>query len=167
MNENSEKVKAGSQQAAEGETASQNVEPTNPTLDNPDQAKTQTTKPLTQKPEDKPFQVFIRDDLLPDIYQALTQRGLQVSTMELIQGERPVVGGTCWMVFGAMAPDRHFWLCFASDSITSKKTISLAESGTDPSVLEPFLIDEKKITLKLLRSRLMQRLNGQKWLGAN
>ncbi|MFL0730428.1 MAG: DUF2996 domain-containing protein [Prochlorococcus sp.] len=66
-----------------------------------------------------------------------------------------------------MAPDRHFWLCFASDSITSKKTISLAESGTDPSLLEPFLIDEKKITLKLLRSRLMQRLNGQKWLGAN
>ncbi|MFL0749337.1 MAG: DUF2996 domain-containing protein, partial [Prochlorococcus sp.] len=68
MNENPEKVKAGSQEAAEGETASQNVEPTNPTLDNPDQAKTQTTKPLTQKPEDKPFQVFIRDDLLPDIH---------------------------------------------------------------------------------------------------
>ena len=29
------------------------------------------------------------------------------------------------------------------------------------------LTDEKKITLALLISRLLQRLNGQKWLGAN
>ncbi|HJO77958.1 MAG TPA: DUF2996 domain-containing protein, partial [Prochlorococcaceae cyanobacterium Fu_MAG_134] len=28
-------------------------------------------------------------------------------------------------------------------------------------------IDEKKMTLQLLRSRLMQRLNGQQWFGAS
>ena len=28
-------------------------------------------------------------------------------------------------------------------------------------------IDEKKITLQLIISRIMQRLNGQKWLGVN
>jgi hypothetical protein len=33
--------------------------------------------------------------------------------------------------------------------------------------LESFLIDEKRMSLPLLVSRLLQRLNGQKWLGRN
>ncbi|MFZ9216630.1 MAG: DUF2996 domain-containing protein, partial [Vulcanococcus sp.] len=56
---------------------------------------------------------------------------------------------------------------FTSDSINSAKTIALAEAGAEPSLLESFLIDEKKMTQALLVSRLVQRLNGQKWLGAN
>ena len=51
--------------------------------------------------------------------------------------------------------------------ITSSMVVALAENGSNPSVLESFLIDERKITLQLLISRIMQRLNGQKWLGAN
>ena len=43
----------------------------------------------------------------------------------------------------------------------------LAESNSDPSIVESFLIDEKKATLSLLISRVLQRLNGQKWIGAN
>jgi hypothetical protein len=79
----------------------------------------------------------------------------------------PVVGSTCWMVIGTLPGDRRFWLCFTSDSISSPKTIAVAEAGAEPSLLESFLIDEKKMTLALLVSRLVQRLNGQKWLGAN
>ena len=45
--------------------------------------------------------------------------------------------------------------------------ILLAESNSDPSIVESFLIDEKKTTLPLLISRVLQRLNGQKWIGAN
>ena len=71
------------------------------------------------------------------------------------------------MLTGALPGDRRFWVCFESDSITSGKTIALAESGTEPSLLESFLIDEKRINLALLQSRLLQRLNGQKWLGGN
>ena len=56
---------------------------------------------------------------------------------------------------------------FASDKITSSKHIALAEGDSQASLLESFLIDEKKITLPLLLSRLLQRLNGQKWLGKN
>ena len=63
--------------------------------------------------------------------------------------------------------DSRFWMCFTSDSISSAKTIALAEAGSEPSLLESFLIDEKKMTQALLVSRLVQRLNGQKWLGAN
>jgi len=69
------------------------------------------------------------------------------------------------MVTGSLPPGRRFWLCFNDDSINAGKTIALADPGTEPSLLESFLIDEKRMSLPLLLSRLLQRLNGQKWLG--
>ena len=71
------------------------------------------------------------------------------------------------MVIGELSNGRRFWLCFDTNKISSNKTVAIAEQGTDPSVLESFLIDERKTTKALLISRLLQRLNGQKWLGAN
>ena len=71
------------------------------------------------------------------------------------------------MVYGELPPGRRFWLCFDQADITSGKTITLADPGTEPSLLESFLIDEKRMSLALLQSRLLQRLNGQKWLGGN
>ena len=120
-----------------------------------------------QKPEDKPFATFIQEDFLPTLTKSLTERESAPISLELVEGERPVVGGACWMVQGVLPAERRFWLCFASDAITSGKTIALAESGSDPSLLESFLIDEKRINLALLESRLLQRLNGQKWFGGN
>ena len=119
------------------------------------------------KLEDKPFQAFIKDDLIPSLSKALSGNHQITASIDLIEGDRPVVGGQCWMVAGELPGDRRFWVCFESDSITSGKTIALAESGTEPSLLESFLIDEKRINLALLQSRLLQRLNGQKWLGGN
>ena len=71
------------------------------------------------------------------------------------------------MVYCELSEQRKFWLCFNKDIITSDKTILLAESNSDPSIVESFLIDEKKTTLPLLISRVLQRLNGQKWIGDN
>lgn len=119
------------------------------------------------KPEDKPFASFIQDDLLPSLTKSLTQRENAPVTLELMEGDRPVVGGRCWMVKGELPAGRRFWLCFESDAITSGKTIALAEPGSEPSLLESFLIDEKRINQALLESRLLQRLNGQKWFGGN
>jgi len=119
------------------------------------------------KLEDKPFAAFINDDLLPALKQSLADRNQSPISLELVEGDRPVVGGNCWMIQGVLQSERRFWLCFENDSITSGKTIALAESGSDPSLLESFLIDEKRITLALLESRLLQRLNGQKWFGGN
>ena len=119
------------------------------------------------KLEDKPFAAFINDDLLPALKQSLADRNQSPISLELVEGDRPVVGGNCWMIKGVLPSERRFWLCFENDSITSGKTIALAESGSDPSLLESFLIDEKRITLALLESRLLQRLNGQKWFGGN
>lgn len=119
------------------------------------------------KPEDKPFVEFIQDDLIPSLSNALSSNHQITASINLIEGERPVVGGQCWMVTGELPGGRRFWVSFESDSIKSGKTIALAESGTEPSMLESFLIDEKRINLALLQSRLLQRLNGQKWLGGN
>ena len=119
------------------------------------------------KPEDKPFANFIQEDLLPSLTKSLTAREQAPISLKLVEGERPVVGGQCWMVQGELPSERRFWLCFESDAITSGKTIALAESGSDPSLLESFLIDEKRINQALLESRLLQRLNGQKWFGGN
>ena len=131
---------------------------------NPSIAK-KTVKP--PKLEDKPFKEFVIDHLIPGLKSTIENKGIIVSDIKLIKGERPVVGGICSMVFCEISEQRRFWLCFNKEIITSDKTILLAESNSDPSIVESFLIDEKKTTLPLLISRVLQRLNGQKWIGAN
>ena len=118
-------------------------------------------------PEDQPFDTFIPQVLLPALAKEVQSYGGPAPELAFCQGAMPVVGCTCWMVTGALPGERRFWLCFTQPDITSAKTIALAEAGANPSLLESFLIDEKKMTLALLVSRLVQRLNGQKWLGPN
>ena len=118
-------------------------------------------------PADKPFADFVPNLLIPALAKEIEAYGGPACTMRFEQGAMPVVGSSCWMVIGELPGERRFWLCFTSDAITSAKTIALAEGGAEPSLLESFLIDEKKMTQALLVSRLVQRLNGQKWLGAN
>ena len=119
------------------------------------------------KVEDKPFKEFITKYFIPGLKKSIKEKGDQINDIQLIHGDRPVVGGKCWMVFCELTDDRKFWLCFNKDIITSDKTILLAESNSEPSIVESFLIDEKKTTLPLLISRVLQRLNGQKWIGSN
>jgi len=118
-------------------------------------------------PEDKPFGDFVPNLLIPAIAAEIKAYGGPEVEMSFEQGPMPVVGSSCWMVKGELPGGRRFWLCFTSDSISSAKTIAVAEAGAEPSLLESFLIDEKKMSQALLVSRLVQRLNGQKWLGAN
>ena len=119
------------------------------------------------KIEDKPFDEFINSHFIPGLKSSIENKGIKVKDIKLKEGNRPVVGGNCWMVFCEISEQRRFWLCFDKEIITSDKTILLAESNSDPSIVESFLIDEKKTTLPLLISRVLQRLNGQKWIGAN
>ncbi len=118
-------------------------------------------------PEDKPFAEFVPLLLLPALAKEIQSYGGPEPELSFEQGPMPVVGSTCWMLRGSLPGSRRFWLCFTADDISSAKTIAVAEAGAEPSLLESFLIDEKKITLALLVSRLVQRLNGQKWLGPN
>ena len=139
-----------------------------PLAQNNSDAEKNTTKPVKPpKPEEKPFELFIKEELIPTLKEELGKRNVSNSSLTLLHGQRPVVGGECWMLYGEIQGKRKFWLCFNKKEIASLKTIALAEPGSDPSLLESFLIDEKKTTLALLVSRILQRLNGQKWLSAN
>jgi len=137
----------------------------NSTIKDPNEIPPKDTKP--PKPEDKPFKEFVNEEFIPILTKSLTNMGFPPEGIVLENSQRPVTGGKCWMVRGEISKGRRFWLCFGSEKISSTKLIALAEKGSEPSVLESFLIDERKTTLALLISRLLQRLNGQKWLGAN
>ena len=118
-------------------------------------------------PEDAPFASFIPDSLIPALAREICSYGGPEPQLRFEQGPMPVVASPCWMVVGELPGERRFWLCFTTDDINAAKTVAVAEAGAEPSLLESFLIDEKKMSQALLVSRLVQRLNGQKWLGPN
>ena len=117
--------------------------------------------------EKKPFNEFINDHLLPSITNELTERGFEVNDINLKNTLRPIAGDKCWVIYCEIKDICNFWLSFEKEDISSLKSISLCKSNQKPSVIESFLIDEKRITLKLIISRILQRLNGKKLIGIN
>ena len=126
------------------------------------------SKPKKELPiEKKPFQEFINIHLIPSLIQEINQRGLEVNNINLENTNRPIAGDKCWVVNCEIKDTCSFWLSFEKEDISSSKSISLSKPSQKPSIIESFLIDEKRITLKLIISRVMQRLNGQKLIGIN
>ena len=127
-----------------------------------------TSKPKKEIPiEKKPFQEFINIHLIPSLIQEINQRGLEVNNINLENTNRPIAGDKCWVINCEIKNTCSFWLSFEKEDISSSKSISLSKPSQKPSIIESFLIDEKRITLKLIISRVMQRLNGQKLIGVN
>ncbi|MEH2196114.1 MAG: DUF2996 domain-containing protein [Nostoc sp.] len=122
--------------------------------------------------EDKPFVEFIEQDYLPALQKAIAQQGVQDLQVSFAKQKLPITGfesaEECWQIIGSWKETglRQFNLYFPDEDIQGKKGFSCNE-GKKPSTLESFLIDERKITLDLLVFGLVQRLDGQKWLGIN
>jgi len=126
------------------------------------------TKPKKELPvEKKPFQEFINIHLIPTLTKEINQRGLEINIINLTNTNRPIAGDKCWVINCEIKDTCNFWLSFEKDDISSLKSISLSKPNQQPSIIESFLIDEKRITLKLIISRVLQRLNGQKLIGVN
>ena len=126
------------------------------------------TKPKKELPiEKKPFQEFINVHLIPELKKEIYQRGLEVITINFENTNRPIAGDKCWVINCEIKDTCSFWLSFEKEDISSLKSISLSKPNQNPSIIESFLIDEKRITLKLIISRVLQRLNGQKLIGVN
>ena len=126
------------------------------------------TKPKKELPiEKKPFQEFINIHLIPALTEEINQRGLEINNINLTNTNRPIAGDKCWVINCEIKDTCNFWLSFEKDDISSLKSISLSKPNQQPSIIESFLIDEKRITLKLIISRVLQRLNGQKLIGVN
>ncbi|MEG4226838.1 DUF2996 domain-containing protein [Microcoleus sp. N9_B2] len=122
--------------------------------------------------EDKPFAEFIQQDYLPALQTALTKQGVEDLEVRFAKQKLPIAGmssaGDCWQVIGKFQEgQRQFNLYFPQENIQSQRAFSCAENNTNTSTLEPFLIDERKITLDLMVFGVVQRLNAQKWLNLN
>ena len=125
-------------------------------------------KPKKELPiEKKPFQEFVNVHLIPSLIEEINQRGLETNYINLQYTNRPIAGDKCWVINCEIKDTCNFWLSFEKDDISSSKSISLSKPNQTPSIIESFLIDEKRITLKLIISRVLQRLNGQKLIGVN
>jgi len=126
-------------------------------------------KPAKEKPpalEDKPLADFIQQDYLPALAEALKTKGLSGVNLTFTKAKLPQTTTECWQVQGHWGR-RSFLLAFPGESLGGIKVFACADAGAAPAYLEPFLSDERKITLSLLVFGVVQRLNGQKWLGWN
>jgi len=143
-----------------------------------DEKQNANTKPAEKKKEkppkveDKPFGEFITQHFIPQLRDALGSEGIDDLYLSLEQDKLPLAGTSnvpeCWQVIGIWNKGkRRFSLGFADDDISAPKFFCAADAGGQPSTLESFMIDERRITLDLLVLYVVQRLNGQKWLTRN
>jgi Protein of unknown function (DUF2996) len=141
----------------------------------PKAAKDKKEKPAKEKApavENKPFAEFIQQDYLPSLQKSLEEKGIQDLHLSFEKQKIPILGyekdDTCWQVTGRWQNEqRQFTVYFSQDNIQSPKAFSCADYGSHPSIIEPFLIDERKVTLPLMLLGVYQRLNAEKWLGKN
>jgi hypothetical protein len=121
--------------------------------------------------EDKPFAEFMQQHYLPALQTALKKEGVENLDLKFAKEKVKVTGYNsaeeCWQVQGSwLNGKRQFNVYFPEESIQGTRAFSCNE-GSQPSTIEPFLIDERRITLDLMVFGVMQRLNGQKWLSRN
>jgi len=131
-------------------------------------------KPKKEKPpavEDKPFAEFITQHFMPSLTETLKKFGINDLDLKFEQQPLPIQGLSdtdCWQVVGKMkGGQRQFRIGFLKEDITGQKFFCCADNGAQPSLLESFMIDERKVTLDLMVLYTIQRLNGQKWLTLN
>ena len=122
--------------------------------------------------EDKPFADFVQQDYLPALQKALSQEGIDDLELNLVKQKLPIASfgssEECWQVVGKFKKgQRQFNVYFPKKDIKGPRAFSCADNASKPATFEPFLIDERKITLNLLVFGVIQRLNAQKWLSLN
>ena len=137
----------------------------------PPAAKAAEKKEKAPAVEDKPFVEFMQQYYLPALQKAIASSGVQDVQVSFAKQKFPVIGfetgEECWQVMGKWQNGlRQFNVYFPEEDIQGKKAFSCNE-GKKPSTLESFLIDERRVTLDLMVFGVVQRLNGQKWLGMN
>lgn len=121
--------------------------------------------------EDKPFADFVQQDFLPALKTALEKQGATNLELKFAKEKISVSGlnqlPECWQIIGRWQDGkRNFNVYFPEENIQGQRAFSCNE-GSKPSTIEPFLCDERKITLDLLVFGVAQRLTGQKWLERN
>ncbi len=120
--------------------------------------------------EEKPFAEFMHQDYLPALKEKLQELGLEDLEVKFDKQAVPQFGpkAECWQTIGQWNQGkRQFNVYFPKGDIKGPKGFSMSNDGAQTSTIEPFLVDERKISLELLVLGVVQRLNAQKWLDRN
>jgi hypothetical protein len=141
---------------------------------NTTQTTTAAPKAKKEKPpavEDKPFTEFIQEHFTPALEKALAEEGVQDIQLSFVKEKFPLLevsSEECWQLKGSWDNNkRQFNLYFPEENITGAKNFSCATNGGKPSLIESFMIDERKVTLDLMVLYTLQRLKAQKWIARN
>ncbi|MGD2180576.1 DUF2996 domain-containing protein [Lusitaniella coriacea] len=138
-------------------------------------AKAKKAKAKKEKPpalEDKPFTEFIKQHFIPSLEKAFAEEGIDDMDLQFAKEPIPIEGAPqndpCWQVKGSWEDDLfQFNLYFPDENIKGQKGFSFSTNGAKPSILESFMIDERKVSLGLMVLYTLQRLNGEKLLTRN
>jgi hypothetical protein len=134
-------------------------------------AKAKSKKEKPPAVEDKPFTEFMAQDFVPALEAAFTKVGIDDISLSFIQEPLPIEGIStepCWQVKGSWKRGAYqFNLYFPDEDIKGQKGFSFATNGAPPSILESFMIDERKVTLDLMVLYVLQRINAEKLLVRN
>lgn len=121
--------------------------------------------------EDKPFTEFMNQDFMPALTQTLGKLGVQDLDLKLEKRKLPIAAlgdSEYWQLIGHWQDGkRQFIIFFSKEDIQGPKFFCYADNGAEPSTIESFMIDERKVNLDLMLMYTVQRLNGQKWLVRN
>ena len=133
-------------------------------------AKAKKAKP--PKVEDKPFTEFMEQHFTPALEEAFKNEGIDDVQLEFAKQGIPIQGADTneqyWQVIGNWQNGkRQFNLYFIDEDIKGQKAFSYSTDGNQPSTIESFMIDERRVTLDLMVLYTIQRLDNQKWLFGN
>ncbi|MBD2577833.1 DUF2996 domain-containing protein [Oscillatoria sp. FACHB-1406] len=165
----SEQVEAAAEPKAQDAADTPKAKP--PAKEKPPAAE-KAKKPKAPAVEDKPFTEFMQQDFLPALQTAAAKEGAKDMNLKFVNEAVPIVGASateaCWQVRGSWGRDNYqFNIYFPDADIQGKKGFSFSTNGAKPSILESFMIDERKVSLDLMVLYAVQRLNAEKLLARN
>ncbi|KAB1220788.1 hypothetical protein CJ030_MR3G027887 [Morella rubra] len=111
-------------------------------------------KPLAKAPA-KPLPQMMEDDVIPPL-KAILEAQPDISELELSFQDNRLEGS-----FLKKGNSYTFWAFFPSGVLSGPKGFSLSSYGSEASTVEPFLIDEKKITANHVVFWVEKRLAAQ------
>ncbi|MEC4804628.1 MAG: DUF2996 domain-containing protein [Jaaginema sp. PMC 1079.18] len=121
--------------------------------------------------EEKPFPEFIEQHFVPDLDKAFAEAGIDDMSLNFVNEPVPIKGASsepCWQVKGSWNKGTYqFIVYFPDEDIKGQKGFSFATNGKPPSILESFMIDERRVNLDLMVLYVLQRINAEKLLVRN
>ncbi|KAI3760318.1 hypothetical protein L1987_50712 [Smallanthus sonchifolius] len=123
-----------------------------------DDAAAAPEKPKPKPPAKAPAKALpemMEEDVIPSLRSTL-EKQQDIKELELFFEDNKLEGS-----FLKKGIPYTFWALFPDGNITGPKGFSISSYGTTASNVEPFLVDEKKVTANLLVFRVEKRLAAQ------